>query len=553
MSQTTDAACVSELPAFCQQRHWSIYWIFIVCSLAMVVGKIATVQNFRSSKETPYFSANDRSRWATIRALGDHDTFEIDEVISRDQPVDWDTIDKVKHLGSDGEVHSYSSKPPLLPTLVAYLYKGIKFLSGRTITDDTFLVTRVLLLLVNALPWGIFLFYLAKTIDCIAVRDWSRYFVLGCAGFGTFLSTFSVSLNNHLPAAVATMVCVYAILRINRGDETRLPKATWLTYFLAGLSAAFACANELPALSLLAIAFLVCLVHSPPKTMAGFVPAALLVIAGFFGTNYYAHQTLIPAYAHRSDGSTIANIKIDNPVFAIGKLDGGEIPEEIKQELPKNYTFSTAEVVAGDWSSTPSDTQRWNVRDRVSNRQFVIAKKESSDAFEIRQQGNWYEYPGSYWLASNAENRSVVDRGEADQLAYAFHVLIGHHGIFSLTPIWILSLAGMISLCFATHLRMRWFGVASIAISIAVIAFYIRRPEIDRNYGGVSSGLRWAFWLIPMWLVCMLPIADWLGQSKAGRFFCLLLLAISVVSAGISHLNPWVHPWIYQLWTAAGL
>ena len=553
MSQTTDAACVSELPAFCQQRHWSIYWIFIVCSVAMVVGKIATVENLRSGKETPYFSANDRSRWATVRALGDDDTFEIDEVITPDQPINWDTIDKVKHIGSDGEMHAYSSKPPLLPTMVAYLYKGSKFLSGKTITEDTFLVTRVLLIVVNALPWGIFLFYLAKTIDCIAVRDWSRYFVLGCAGFGTFLTTFSVSLNNHLPAAVATMVCVYAMLRISRGEETRLPKATWLTYVLAGLSSAFACANEMPALSMLVIAFLVSLIHSPPKAMTGFVPAALLVVAGFFGTNYWAHQTLIPAYAHRSDGSTIANVKIDNPVFAMGRLDAGEIPDTLKDELPEDYQFTTAEVVAGDWSSTPEDTQRWNVRDRISNQQFVIAKRESSDAFEIRRRGNWYEYPGSYWLASNADNRSVVDRGEEDQLAYAFHILIGHHGIFSLTPIWILSLAGMISLCFATHLRMRWFGVASIMISVAVIAFYIRRPEIDRNYGGVSSGLRWAFWLIPMWLVCMLPIADWLGQSKVGRFFCLFLLAVSVVSAGISHLNPWVHPWIYQLWTAAGL
>lgn len=515
----------------------------------MVCGKIATVQNFSSPKETPFFSANDRSRWATVRSLGDEDTFEIDDVIGRGQAVDWDTIDKVKHVGRDGEMHAYSSKPPLLPTIVAYLYKGMKFLSGKTITEDTFLVTRVLLLLVNGLPWGIFLFFLAKTIDCIAVRDWSRYFVLGCAGFGTFLTTFSVTLNNHLPAAVATMVCVYAILRISRGPETRLPKATWLTFALAGFSSAFACANELPALSLLVIAFAVCLFQSPPKTMLTFVPAALLVAAGFFGTNYWAHQTLIPAYAHRSDGGTIATLEIDEPVFAMGRLDEGVMAEAIEEKLPASYRFDAVEINAGDWSSTPQDTRRWNVRDRVSNQQYVITKQKSSDAFQIRERGNWYEYPGSYWLASNAPSRSAVDRGEADQVAYTFHILIGHHGIFALTPVWILSLAGMISLCFAAHLKLRWFGVASIAITVAVLAFYVTRPEIDRNYGGVSSGLRWAFWLIPLWLVCMLPIADWLGQSKFGRFICLVLLAISVISAGMSHLNPWVHPWIYQLWT----
>lgn len=519
----------------------------------MVCSKIATVQNFRSKKDTPFFSANDRSRWATVRALGDDNVFEIDDVIARGQAVDWDTIDKVQHLGSDGQMHSYSSKPPLLPTMVAYLYKAVKFFSGKTITEDTFLVTRILLLLINALPWGLFLYFLANTIDCIAVRDWSRYFVLGCAGFGTFLTTFSITFCNHLPAAVATMACVYALLRISRGQETRLPKATWFTFFLAGLSAAFAFANELPALSLFAIAFVVCLFQSPPKTMSGFVPAAALVIAGFFGTNYWAHGTLIPAYAHRSDGATLARIETDKPIAAMGQLEDGKLPESIKAELPDSYRFSAIEVTAGDWPSTPEDTQRWLVRDRVSNNQFVIAKAESSDAFEVRRRGNWYEYPRSYWLASNEANRSLVDRGESDQLAYTFHVLIGHHGIFSLTPIWILSLAGMISLCFASHLKLRWFGVASIAITVAVIAFYVNRPEIDRNYGGVSSGLRWTFWLIPIWLICMLPIADWLGQSKIGRCFCLTLLAISVVSAGISHLNPWVHPWIYDLWMAFNL
>lgn len=552
MSQTPDAACISELPAFCQQRHWSIYWIFIVCSVAMVCGKIATVENFNSSKKTTFFSANDRSRWATVRSLGDDDVYEIDDVIAGEQAVDWDTIDKVKHLGRDGKMHAYSSKPPLLPTMVGYLYKGLHFFSGKTIAEDTFLVTRVLLLLVNAIPWGLFLFFLAKTIDCIAVRDWSRYFVLGCAGFGTFLTTFSVTLNNHLPAAVAAMACIYAIAKIARGQETRLPKASGGTFFLAGISGAFAFANEMPALSLLVVAFAVCLVQSPPKTVALFVPGALVVVAAFFATNYWAHQTVVPAYAHRSDGSTIARVNVDDLSKAVRLLNEGQFPKSIKDKLPDGYRYTTAEVKAGDWSSTPDDVQRWVVRDRLTDQQFVISKFDSADHFQIRRRGNWYEYSGSYWLASNRENRSQVDQGEPDQVAYVFHVLIGHHGIFSLTPIWILSLAGMISLCFATHLNLRWFGVASIAITVAVIAFYVMRPEIDRNYGGVSSGLRWVFWLIPMWLVCMLPIADWLGQSKIGRFVCLSLLGISVASAGYSHLNPWVHPWLYQLWLAAG-
>ena len=43
----------------------------------------------------------------------------------------------------------------------------------------------------------------------------------------------------------------------------------------------------------------------------------------------------------------------------------------------------------------------------------------------------------SYWL-----DRQGIDRGEPTKLAYAVHVLVGHHGMFSLTPIWLLSIAG---------------------------------------------------------------------------------------------------------------
>ena len=60
--------------------------------------------------QRPFLSANDRSRWMTIRSLVEHGTYEIDEIVG--QPT-WDTIDMVQHRGRDGELHLYSSKPPL--------------------------------------------------------------------------------------------------------------------------------------------------------------------------------------------------------------------------------------------------------------------------------------------------------------------------------------------------------------------------------------------------------------------------------------------------------
>ena len=181
--------CPAELPNYCAQRHWSIFWILILCSVTVVAGRAMSVQKPGANADTPFFSANDRSRWCTIRALGDHGVYEIDEVSRRDQPIAWNTIDQVQHIGKDGELHFYSSKPTLLPTMMAGAYKLVKLTTGKNLADDTTFVVRLMLLIVSVLPWAVYLFFMAKMINSIPVRDWSRYYVLACAGFGTYLST----------------------------------------------------------------------------------------------------------------------------------------------------------------------------------------------------------------------------------------------------------------------------------------------------------------------------------------------------------------------------
>ena len=82
-------------------------------------------------RQRPFLSANDRSRWLTIRALVDHGTFAIDDVIDANV---WNTIDMVQHRGRDGELHLYSSKPPLLSVLLAgeyWLIQAVDRLDAR--------------------------------------------------------------------------------------------------------------------------------------------------------------------------------------------------------------------------------------------------------------------------------------------------------------------------------------------------------------------------------------------------------------------------------------
>jgi hypothetical protein len=85
-----------------------------------------------------------------------------------------------------------------------------------------------------------------------------------------------------------------------------------------------------------------------------------------------------------------------------------------------------------------------------------------------------------------------------------------------------------------------------------VLAFYLTRPQIDRNYGGGTCCLRWLLWLTPLWLLTMLPAADWLAKSRWGISVAIAFLAISVFSAHYAADNPWSDPWIYDYWTQLG-
>ena len=404
----------------------------------------------------PFLSANDRSRWCTLRALVEPDMrvpgapYAIDRVI-RDRQ--WNTIDKVMHDG-----HYYSSKPTLLPTLMAGVYWLVYHGLGLSLGVQTYATVRLLLVLFNVVPLVIYFILLARLAERFGTTDWGRIFVIGAACFGTFLTTFAVTNNNHVPAAAGVMGALYAALRIWFDGQRRL------RYFaLAGLLAAFTVADELPALSLLAAMFVGLLWKSPKGTLVAFTPAVLVVAAGFFGSNWIAHHSLKPAYAHRNTAD------------------------------PKD-----------DW-------------------------------YAFTENGR-----PSYW-----QNPVGIDRGEPSKAVYALHALVGHHGIFSLTPIWAFTVAGLgIWLVKPADGRFRELALLITAVSLVCLLFYLFRPLHDRNYGGMTSGLRWMFWFTPMWLLAMLPALDAAAGRRWLRGVAWVCLTVSVLSASYPTWNPWTHPWL---------
>ena len=393
----------------------------------------------------PLQSANDRSRWCTVWSLVERGTFQIDEI--RQRP-GWDSIDIIHDDG-----HFYSTKPPLLTVIVAGLTRCVTRVTGWTLLDDTHSVTTAVLLIINIVPFAVSLWLLHTVLNRHARTGWCHLFVLSTAAFGTLLTPFLTTFNNHTVAAAGVLVALYALMRL-LSDE--VPRG-W-TFGLCGLAAAWACANELPAGAFGLATFFLAWRRSPRLTLGWYVPAALVPLVALIVTNVIATGSWKPAYA--SYGSSKYNFVIDG------------VP--------------------------------------------------------------------SYWM-----NPQGVDRNLDSPLMYFVHCTVGHHGIWSLSPVFLMAIVGWLM----SH-RMRDAALRSVLrcgaiLTAVVLAFYLTRTQ-NYNYGGVSCALRWSLWLTPFWLIALIPTLDAIVSSVTLRCLASILLVVSTVSAWLPVQNPWQQPWLFH-------
>jgi hypothetical protein len=218
-----------------------------------------------------------------------------------------------------------------------------------------------------------------------------------------------------------------------------------------------------------------------------------------------------------------------------------------------------------------------------------------------------YEFPGSYWKIDPSTGRLVgsrvdpvtgktvlkfpegIDNQYEPWHVYLFHMLIGHHGIFSLSPIFVFTVLGLIrqlgspklpvssaetrvspdtlsgmdmkspqdssqggpegrgqaSGMSRTGIGLGFFAYLTIGLTALLVVFYLFFAG-QRNYGGICNGLRWLFWLIPLWLI-FLPLGLEGRVSRRGfRIMALFFLLVSVASTFYASRNPWTRPWLQQ-------
>jgi hypothetical protein len=443
--------------------------VAVACWTLILLSAVLTLVRLMHAE--PLGSANDRSRWCTVRSLVELGTYRIDKTR---QVRGWDTIDLVRHNG-----HFYSSKPPLLSTIVAGLYWTVRQTIGWTFGYELEATTRLILLVLNVVPMVIALALLARLIRETSTSALTAIFVTAAASFGTLLMPFLTVLNNHTVAATSVVFALYPLVRILQGHD-----AGW-RYALVGFWAAFTCCNELPAAAFGVALFALLCWKSPGRTCLWFVPTALVPLGAYFYTNYLVTGGWKPFYAYYGT---------------------------------ETYLFV-------------------------------------------------FEGVPSYWMHPRG-----LDANRDGFWTYLLHCTLGHHGLLSLSPVFLFTLLGWTTLVRQgthetnrttghtlrdIHDAMRPIHWVGLSLSLIVFAFFMTRTN-NYNYGGISIGLRWMLWLIPFWLLAIVPALDRVEQT-AGRSakvslqsFAWLALAVSAFSAWYPLDNPWQQPWLFTLMEQAG-
>lgn len=433
-----------------------IYALLILVAASIVGARILTAPGA--------FSANDASRWATVRALVETGSYSLgyreehadgtyrDVGVVTDQ--DWESFDIVMDPATR---RFYSSKPTLLPTLVAGEYWVLRQWLHLDMKRDR-IATRTILVTFNLVPFVLYLLVFARLIERLRTTVWGGLFVFTAACLATFVSAFLPSLNNHTVAAMGALFAIYHCICIDLDGDRR-----WWRFTLAGLFAGWMACNELPSAMLACGLFVWLLRLSVRDTLRLALPAMLLPVAAYLLTQYLAFGSIVPTY--------------------------------------------------------------------------------------LRE--DWYYFAGSYW-----QNPQGIDRIHEPKLVYATHLLTGHTGILSLTPVLALGWIGAVRTAAGgrgvgpQHALARLLAWMTAALTVVTFLFYVARTE---SYGGLTAGPRWFFWLVPLWLITMLPEADRWAPSRRRRAIAFVLMAFSIAMACYALENPWRSSLLLTLFQRLGI
>ncbi len=156
-----------------------------------------------------------------------------------------------------------------------------------------------------------------------------------------------------------------------------------------------------------------------------------------------------------------------------------------------------------------------------------------------------WTYEGSTF---SADNLSGVAGQEslAGGLAYAFHMLVGHRGLISHSPVLILGVAGWLFwFCAPKKFEYRREVACILAGVLSFIIVYILKSN---NYSGWSFGVRWFATICPVLMLGYGALSGVLRRGALIRRSFVGLALLSIVFSGVGAAAPFPSraPWQHE-------
>jgi hypothetical protein len=145
-------------------------------------------------------------------------------------------------------------------------------------------------------------------------------------------------------------------------------------------------------------------------------------------------------------------------------------------------------------------------------------------------QSDLYIYEGSPW-----HGPGHTARAEDSIWLYIFHNLFGHHGFFSMTPVFLFGLAAMFS-AVRQDTKMSELAYLTLASTVLFIVFY---GTLTQDYSGLNVGNRWFLLLAPFYL---LFTVRWMCDSLHNERYQTLFFAAFGLSF-FNHIDALLGPW----------
>ena len=167
------------------------------------------------------------------------------------------------------------------------------------------------------------------------------------------------------------------------------------------------------------------------------------------------------------------------------------------------------------------------------------------------QTGGFQEGSTLTAVSTVAEDAMVADSNvnepSTGRVSKALHSVVGHHGLFSLTPLWLL-----LPVAFTRGMQLEpaeFRRLTVVVIAVSIVGFLVSLGFAFLGEGRSQQVyLSRLVWMIPLWLLMLVPTIEELSDSRLGKLIVIALVSNCVLSAVFAFPAVSKSPWLLDIW-----